>query len=64
MAPALLVGRADGPHLVAARVQSRGEPLDAAALPRRVPALEDEDRALASLEHADLKPEDLMLRGA
>ena len=61
MAPALLVRRADGPHLVAARVELGGEPLDAAALSGRVPALEDEDGAVAALEHADLQSEDLAL---
>src|SRR5215813_15036575 len=58
---ALLVRWSDGPHLVPARIQLGGEPLDAPALPCGVPALEDEDGPMAALEHLDLKSEHLPL---
>jgi len=47
-------GRRDWPDFEIARIPLRGEPLDRAALPRRVPAFEQDDAALLVDDMRDL----------
>src|SRR3546814_6105206 len=52
----LIVRRADRPHLEKARVERRGQAPDDPALPRRVPAFEHDDAALAVDDVRGLEP--------
>ena len=64
LAPLALAGRLEGDDRRAPRVQVLGEPLDGAALARRVPPLEHDDDAPSLLLDPVLQPQQLDLEKA